>query len=73
MAKQVMVLFAGARGLFDDIPVENITDAERSLIRFMDQSHPEVEKDIAEKKAIDEGTEKSLRAGIEEFKKEWAG
>jgi F-type H+-transporting ATPase subunit alpha len=72
-AKQVIVLFAGARGLLDDIPVEKITEAERSLLRFMEQSHPEIEQSIAEKGAIDDETDKALRAAIEEWKKGFAG
>jgi F-type H+-transporting ATPase subunit alpha len=72
-AKQVIVLFAGTRGFLDDVPVEKVTDFERSLLRFMDQSHPDIEKAITEKKAIDEETDKALRAAIEEFKKGFAG
>jgi F-type H+-transporting ATPase subunit alpha len=72
-AKQVIVLFAGARGLVDDVPVEKVTDFERSLLRYMDQNHPEIEKSITEKAVIDEETDKALRAAIEEFKKGFAG
>ncbi|HEV7678774.1 MAG TPA: F0F1 ATP synthase subunit alpha [Candidatus Dormibacteraeota bacterium] len=72
-AKQVIVLFAGTRGFLDDVPVEKVTDFERSLLRFMDQSHPDIEKSIMEKAAIDEETEKALRAALEEFKKGFAG
>jgi F-type H+-transporting ATPase subunit alpha len=73
VAKQVIVLFAGARGLLDDIPVDKITEAEQSLLRYMDQSHPEIEKSITEKKAIDEETDKALRAAVEDWKKGFAG
>jgi F-type H+-transporting ATPase subunit alpha len=72
-AKQVVALFAGTRGFLDDIPVEKVTDFERSLLRFMDQSHPEIEKSIMEKAAIDDETEKTLRAALDEFKKGYAG
>ncbi len=72
-AKQVIVLFAGTRGYLDDVPVEQVTDFERSLLRYMDQSKPEVEKAIAEKRAIDDEAEKALRAAIEDFKKGYAG
>jgi F-type H+-transporting ATPase subunit alpha len=72
-AKQVIVLFAGARGLVDDVPVEKVTDFERSLLRYMDQNHPEIEKSITDKAVIDEETDKALRAAIEEFKKGFAG
>ena len=72
-AKQVIVLFAGTRGLIDDVPVEKVTEFERSLLRYMDQSKPEVEQVIAEKRAIDDETDKALRDAIEDFKKGFAG
>jgi F-type H+/Na+-transporting ATPase subunit alpha len=73
VAKQVIVLFAGARGFADDVPVEKVTEFERSLLRYMDQSHPEIEQAITEKRAIDDETDKALRAAIEDFKKGFAG
>jgi F-type H+/Na+-transporting ATPase subunit alpha len=72
-AKQVIVLFAGTRGFLDDVPVEKVTEFERSLLRFMDQGHADVEASIMEKAAIDEETEKTLRAALDEFKKGYAG
>src|SRR6202171_5736909 len=38
-AKQVISIFAGARGYFDDVPLDRVRDFEKSLLRFMDQSH----------------------------------
>jgi F-type H+-transporting ATPase subunit alpha len=73
VARQVISFFAGTNGYLDDLPIDRIGEFERQLQRFMEQSHPEVEKDIAEKGSISEDTEKTLRAAIEEFKKGFAG
>jgi F-type H+/Na+-transporting ATPase subunit alpha len=72
-AKQVISIFAGTRGYLDDVPVDRISDFERSLHRYMDQNKPEIEKDVSEKGRIEDDTEKSLRAAIEDFKKGFAG
>ena len=72
-AKQVVTFFAGTRGLLDDVAIDRIGDFERQLHRFMDQSHPEIEKDITEQKRITDETDAALKAAIEEFKKGFAG
>jgi F-type H+-transporting ATPase subunit alpha len=72
-AKQVIGIFAGARGYLDDVPIDRVSEFERSLLRWLDQNRPELEKDIEENKRITDETEKTLRAAIEEFKKGFAG
>jgi F-type H+-transporting ATPase subunit alpha len=44
---------------------------ETALLRYMDNSHPELGKDIAEKKQISEETGKKLRAALDTFKATW--
>jgi F-type H+-transporting ATPase subunit alpha len=72
-AKQVIGIFAGARGFLDDVPIDRVSEFERSLLRWLDQNRPELEKDVEENKRITDETEKTLRAAIEEFKKGFAG
>jgi F-type H+-transporting ATPase subunit alpha len=72
-AKQVIGIFAGARGYLDDVPIDRVSEFERSLLRWLDQNRPELEKDVEENKRITDETEKTLRAAIEEFKKGFAG
>ena len=69
IAQQVMVLFAGANGFVDDVPVEKVQAFEKELVRFLSSSHPEVEQAITKEKTISDESEKRLRAAIEEFKK----
>jgi F-type H+-transporting ATPase subunit alpha len=72
-AKQVISIFAGARGFLDEVPLDRVRDFEKSLLRFMDQTHPEVEEDITKNGRISDDMEKTLRAAVEEFKKTFAG
>jgi F-type H+/Na+-transporting ATPase subunit alpha len=73
VGKQIIQIFAGARGFLDDIAIERVADFERSLVRFMDQNHADIEKEIVEQGKISEETESALRAAIEDFKKGYAG
>ena len=57
----------------DDIPIDRIGEFERQLQRFMEETHSDLEKDIAETQQISDETDKALRSGIEDFKKGFVG
>jgi F0F1-type ATP synthase alpha subunit len=67
-----MAIFAGTRGYLDDVPVNRISDFERSLLRFLEQNHPDLEKTIVKEGAVSAELEAELRAAIEDFKKDYA-
>jgi F-type H+-transporting ATPase subunit alpha len=71
MENQVIVIFAGTNGYADATPVDRMRAWETALLRFMDNSHPELGKDIAEKKQISEETDKKLHAALDTFKATW--
>ncbi|MBF0466674.1 MAG: F0F1 ATP synthase subunit alpha [Nitrospirae bacterium] len=67
--EQVLVLFAGAQGHLDDIPVAQLKEFETNLLAFMKSQKPAVLKGIAEKKAIDDELKQNLTDAIKDFKK----
>jgi F-type H+-transporting ATPase subunit alpha len=73
LGKQVISIFAGARGYLDDVPIDKVREFEAQLLRSLDHEHPEVQRNIEEERKITEENEKALRAAIDEFKKGWAG
>jgi F-type H+-transporting ATPase subunit alpha len=70
---QIVAIFAGTQGYADSIPVDRISNWERSLLRSMDSSHPDILRDIAEKKKITAETETALREALEAFNRVWQG
>jgi F-type H+-transporting ATPase subunit alpha len=68
---QVMVIFAGTNGFADKISPVRMRAWEASLLRFLETSHPDIGRDIAEKKLITEQTQGKLRAALEVFTKTW--
>jgi len=72
LENQVMVIFAGTNGYADNVPLERMKKWEAHLIRYLSTSHPEIGKDIAEKKQITPETEKNLRQALAEFQATWA-
>jgi F-type H+/Na+-transporting ATPase subunit alpha len=66
--KQVVILYAGANGLVDDVPVEAMRKFESELLAFMDGRHPDLLKTIREKKVIDDSLKPTLESAIKGFK-----
>ncbi|MGA8015498.1 MAG: F0F1 ATP synthase subunit alpha [Candidatus Dormiibacterota bacterium] len=71
-ARQVMAIFAGTRGHLDSLPVERVSDFERSLLRFLEQNHADLEKTITKEAAVSDDTAKKLESAIEDFKRGYA-
>jgi F-type H+-transporting ATPase subunit alpha len=66
-----MIIYAGTRGFADNVPIERMGAWENDLLRYMESSHPEVGRDIAEKKRITEENEDDLRKSLETFNSTW--
>jgi F-type H+-transporting ATPase subunit alpha len=71
LENQVMVIFAGTNGYADNVPIERMRKWETDLVRNLATSHPEIGKDITDKKQITPETEKKLREALEAFKTTW--
>lgn len=71
LENQVMSLFAGVNGFVDHVPVERVKAWENAFLRYMESSHPEIGKDIHEKKIITPETESRLREAIQGFNAAW--
>ena len=71
LAHQVITIFAGTNGFADEVPVEKMRQWEIDVVKFIDQSHPEIAKDIVEKKQITTDTDKKLREALGTFKATW--
>ena len=67
--QQVSILFAGSRGLLDDIPVDKIREFERGFHQYMGTQAKGVLDRIAKEKALDESLEKELTESINDYKR----
>jgi F-type H+-transporting ATPase subunit alpha len=68
--KEVTILYAVINGYLDDVPVEKVMAFEESFHRFMETSHPDIGKRIAEDKELSDETEEALKKAIVEFKEQ---
>lgn len=65
---QIMIIYAAINKYLKDIPVDKIRKFEEGLIHFMDNSHPDIGKDIKTTGVLSDEIEAKLKSAIEEFK-----
>ena len=68
---QIIVIFAGTQGFADKVPLDRMRAWEMAVVRYMETAHPEIGKDIGEKKRITDETQARLRAALETFTSTW--
>lgn len=71
LENQIIEIFAGTQGYADLVPLERVRVWEIELLRYMETSHPEIGKDIAEQKRITPENEATLRKALDDFKIGW--
>jgi len=69
--RQILILYAGTAGHLDDMPVEALTAFEDALHKFAAGRHPEIFREIAEKKELSDATRTQMDACIAECKAEF--
>ncbi len=67
--EQVMTLCLANNGIFDEIEVKEIKKYQSEILSYLDLSHPELGKEIEEKKTIDDELVGKIIEAAKEFKK----
>ncbi len=71
LSKQVMIIYAGTKGYFDEMPLDWLKKFESDFYKFMEQKYPDVEHEIETKKELSDALTKKLDKAIIEFKNEF--
>jgi F-type H+-transporting ATPase subunit alpha len=67
-AQQVSIVFAGTKGLLDDIDVKQVQAFETGFHQYMGTTGKQILDDIMSKKALDDGITKRLTDAINDYK-----
>ncbi|MDH3256632.1 MAG: F0F1 ATP synthase subunit alpha [Nitrospinota bacterium] len=68
MVQQVISLFAGVRGLLDDVKVADIKRFESGLLNFIEEKHKDIVDAIDKEKKLSDETEEKLKNAVNAFK-----
>jgi F-type H+-transporting ATPase subunit alpha len=67
-SKQILIIYAGTSGFFDDLPVDQVRDFEAELYRFVDATDPGLLRTIMEKKVLDDALKAEMTRIIKQSK-----
>ena len=67
-SKQILIIFAGTNGFFDDLPVDQVRDFEAELYRYVDATNPALLRTIMEKKVLDDALKAEMTKVIKQCK-----
>lgn len=73
VVEQVLILFAGNNGYFDNVDIKEIGEMARKWISFVVEKHQDLISKIENEKLISEETTKSLKDAGDSFRKEING
>jgi F-type H+-transporting ATPase subunit alpha len=66
--KQILIIFAGTNGYLEMYPESVLQRYEEGLYNLVEKEHPEILREIREKKTLDADLEKKIKAIMEKFK-----
>ena len=66
LAEQVAVVYAGVKGLIDDVPVEQVTQFTRELREYLKSNKPEFISKVMAEKVVSDEAETMLKEAIAE-------
>jgi F-type H+-transporting ATPase subunit alpha len=66
--KQVLILYVATSGSLDAVPVAEVRRFEREFLQFIETNYPSILKNIAAKKALDDGIKAEVKTALDAFK-----
>jgi len=66
--KQVLELYVATSGPLDSVPVDQVRRFLKELVQFVETNHPNILKDIATKKALDDAIKANIKTALDAFK-----
>ncbi|MBN2345607.1 MAG: F0F1 ATP synthase subunit alpha [Candidatus Aminicenantes bacterium] len=69
--KQVVAIFAGTRGLLDDLPLNRVRVFEEEMLEHLQRNRPQVLREIREKKTLSAELQQELQKLLAEFSAEF--
>ena len=70
--KQVLILYVATSGLLDAVPVPEVRRFEGEFLQFVETNYPTILKNIAAKKALDDGIKAEVKTAVEAFKERFS-
>ncbi|HTZ33925.1 MAG TPA: F0F1 ATP synthase subunit alpha [Methylomirabilota bacterium] len=70
--KQVLAIYVATSGALDSMPVNEVRRFEKEFLQFAEANYAAVLKEIATKKALDDGIKANIKSAVDAFKDRFA-
>ncbi len=70
--KQIMIIYAGANGYLDDLPLDACLKFESDLYAYLELHHADILRDIVERGTLDDDLKARIKEALDKFKEEFA-
>ncbi len=70
--KQVLSIYVATSGALDNVPVPEVRRFESEFLQFVETNHPSILKNIAAKKALDDGIKAEVKTAVDAFKERFS-
>ncbi len=67
MEQQVTILYAGANGYLDKLPIDTLRDYENGLYTYIESNDPSIFTDLTEKQEFTDGVKQKLNAALSSY------
>ncbi len=68
LEQEVIVIYAGTQGYLDDIAVDRVQEFQNALLKYIETSASDVQKELADKKELPAELEAKVKQAISDFK-----
>jgi F-type H+-transporting ATPase subunit alpha len=72
LAQEVLAIYAGTSGHVDDIDIERVSEWEDAMLRYMENSHPEIIKLLATGRKLSDEEKGEVDQALNAFNATWA-
>lgn len=66
--KQVVIIYAGVNGFFDDVPLKKLASLEEELYAFIEGKYPDIFEEIISRGTLDDDLKNRLDLALKDFK-----
>jgi len=71
LSRQVAIIWAGANGYLDDLPIDSLDRFEKELIAFIEKEFPDIFHNIQNEKVISDATDQKLHDAVKKCKEKF--
>jgi F-type H+-transporting ATPase subunit alpha len=72
LAQEILAIYAGTNGHLDDVEIDRVSEWEASMLRYVENSHPEIIKMLSKGHKLSDEDKSAIDSALDTFNATWA-